>query len=433
VKILIPLYKWPSVEAEERIKGKAYFDVGIQAKVEQIVEDVQENGDKALLRYTRIFDGCALKKEDLRVSSIEIEEAYEKVTDEFLLYLRQAKEKISNFHYLQKQKDWFSQDETGSCVGQIYRPLQRVGIYVPGGTASYPSTVLMTALPAMVAGVPEIVMVTPPGKDGTLPVATLVAAKEAGVTEIYRLGGAQAIAALAYGTASIPAVDKIVGPGNIFVALAKKIVYGIVGIDMLAGPSEILLIGDGSVKAEYAAADLLSQAEHDQRSRAILVTNNQVWATEIMAILEKQLSQLPRQEIARVSLQEFGAVVLTKSLEEAFAVANFAAPEHLELLLADPWPYLAQVKHAGAVFLGPYTPEPLGDYWAGPSHVLPTGGTARYASPLTVDDFCKRSSIISYSALGMQRAVEPIRYLASVEGLTAHGQALSIRTKEEES
>ncbi|MGI6588329.1 MAG: histidinol dehydrogenase [Peptococcia bacterium] len=430
---MIPLYKWPSKEAKERIKGKAYFDIGIQAKVEQIVEDVAENGDKALLRYTRIFDGCVLKKEDLRVSSAEIEEAYEKVTDDFLRYLRQAKEKISSFHYLQKQKDWFSQDETGSYVGQIYRPLQRVGIYVPGGTASYPSTVLMTALPAMVAGVSEIVMVTPPGKDGAIPAATLVAAKEAGVTEIYRVGGAQAIAALAYGTKSIPAVDKIVGPGNIFVALAKKIVYGTVGIDMLAGPSEILIVGDGSVQAEYAAADLLSQAEHDQRSRAILVTNNQVWAAEIMTILEKQLSQLPRQEIARVSLREFGAVILTKSLEEAFAVANFASPEHLELLLADPWPYLAKVKYAGAVFLGPYTPEPLGDYWAGPSHVLPTGGTARYASPLTVDDFCKRSSIISYSALGMQKAVEPIQYLASVEGLTAHGQALSIRTKGEKS
>ncbi|MDD2432363.1 MAG: histidinol dehydrogenase [Clostridia bacterium] len=430
---MIPTYKWPSREAEERIKGQAYWDISMQTNVEQIVEDVQENGDKALLRYTRLFDSCTLKQENLRVSEVEIEAAYEQVTAEFLSYLRQAKEKISHFHYLQKPKDWFDQDKTGSCVGQIYRPLERVGLYVPGGTASYPSTVLMTALPARVAGVPEIVMVTPPGKDGTLPVATLVAAKEAGVTEIYRVGGAQAIAALAYGTKSIPAVDKIVGPGNIFVTLAKKIVYGVVGIDLLAGPSEVLLIGDGSVRAEYAAADLLAQAEHDQRSRAILVTNNQAWATEVRVILEEQLLKLPRREIAEVALREFGAVILTQSLEEAFAVANFVAPEHLELLLADPYPYLAQVKHAGAIFLGPYTPESLGDYWAGPSHVLPTGGTARYASPLTVADFYKCSSIIGYSALGMQQAGEPIQYLAQVEGLTAHGQALSIRTKEEKS
>jgi len=427
---LIPLYKWPSPEAQDRIKGKAYFDAEIQAKVEEIVEDVQENGDTALLRYTRLFDGCSLKKEELRVNPAEIEDAYTKVEVEFLSYLRQAKEKISNFHRLQKQKDWFYQDETGSCTGQIYRPLQRVGVYVPGGTASYPSTVLMTVLPALVAGVPEIVMVTPPGERGVLPAATLVAAKEAGVTEIYRVGGAQAIAALAYGTASIPAVDKIVGPGNIFVTLAKKVVYGVVGIDMLAGPSEILIIGDGSVQAEYAAADLLSQAEHDQRARAILVTNNPEWAAEVRGVLEKRLAEMSRQEIARVALREFGAIVLTASLAEAFTVANCAAPEHLELLLADPWPYLAQVKHAGAVFLGPYTPEPLGDYWAGPSHVLPTGGTARYASPLTVDDFYKRSSLLSYSSLGLRTAAEPVEYLASVEGLTAHGQALSVRIKE---
>ncbi|NLO75552.1 MAG: histidinol dehydrogenase [Clostridia bacterium] len=429
---MIPLYKWPSTEAQERIKSKAYIDAGIQAKVAQIVEDVQENGDKALLCYTLIFDGCSLKKADLRVSEEEIEEAYQQVDADFLSYLRQAKENIFNFHLRQKRQDWLCEDETtGSYTGQIFRPLQRVGIYVPGGKASYPSTVLMTVLPAMVAGVPEIVMVTPPGKEGIIPPATLVAAKEAGATEIYRVGGAQAIAALAYGTDSIAAVDKIVGPGNIFVALAKKIVYGVVGIDMIAGPSEILIIGDGSVKAEYAAADLLSQAEHDQRARAILVTNNSLWAEEVRTALEQQLSALPRQEIARVSLKEFGAVIITESLEEAFAIANDVAPEHLELLLSEPQSYLEQVRNAGAIFLGPYTPESLGDYWAGPSHVLPTGGTARYASPLSVEDFCKRSSILNYSLAGLRFAIEPIEYLASIEGLFAHGQALSIRDKGE--
>ena len=428
---MIPLYKWPSTEAQKRIKGKAYIDAGIQVKVSQIVEDVQDNGDRALLRYTHIFDGCSMKKEDLRVSEAEIEAAYKEVDADFLRYLCQAKENICNFHLRQKREDWLCEDETGSYTGQIFRPLQRVGIYVPGGKASYPSTVLMTALPAKVAGVSEIVMVTPPGKEGTIPPATLVAAKEAGVTEIYRVGGAQAIAALAYGTVSIAAVDKIVGPGNIFVALAKKIVYGVVGIDMIAGPSEILIIGDGSVKAKYAAADLLSQAEHDQRARAILVTNNQIWAEEVRESLEQQLLELPRQEIARVSLKEFGAVIITENLEEAFTVANYVAPEHLEILLSEPHSYLEQVRNAGAIFLGPYTPEPLGDYWAGPSHVLPTGGTARYASPLSVDEFCKRSSILSYSLRGMRSAAEPVEYLASIEGLSAHGQALSIRDKEE--
>ncbi|MDD2402472.1 MAG: histidinol dehydrogenase [Clostridia bacterium] len=427
---MIPLYEWPSFEARERIKGKSYFDDKIRVRVEEIVQDVKENGDGALLRYTRDFDGCLLKKEELKVGIEEIDEAYEKVGTEFIRFLRQAKENIYNFHLMQKQKDWFNQDKTGSITGQIYRPLHRVGLYVPGGTASYPSTVLMTALPAMVAGVAEVVMVTPPGKDKNLPATTLVAAKEAGVKEIYRVGGAQAIAALAYGTDTILPVDKIVGPGNIYVTLAKKTVFGKVGIDMLAGPSEILIIGDGTVEAQYAAADLLSQAEHDIRARAILVTNNCSWAFEVMECLKKQLAELPRQDIAKASLQQFGAVVLVSSIEEAFEVANYVAPEHLELLIADPWSYLAQVEHAGAVFLGKYTPEPLGDYWAGPSHVLPTGGTARYASPLTVDDFCKRSSIISYSSQGMERAAKPVEYLAQKEGLIAHGQALAIRMKE---
>ena len=428
---MIPVYQWPSQEAQERIRGKAYFDEEIRARVEQIVQDVRANGDEALLRYTQSLDGCLLQAQDLRVSETEIDDAMSKAEPDFLRYLGQAKERIGSFHSKQKQQSWFSQDETGSITGQLYRPMRRVGIYVPGGTASYPSTVLMTALPAKAAGVTEIVMVTPPGKDGKIPAATLAAAKAAGVTEIYRIGGAQAIAALAYGTATIPAVEKIVGPGNIYVALAKKAVYGTVGIDMLAGPSEILIIGDGSIKPEYAAADLLSQAEHDRRARAILLTPDSFWAGEVIKALSKQLALLPRQEIAAASLRDFGAVIVTANLEEAFAAANSAAPEHLELLLADPWPALAKVENAGAVFLGAHSPEPLGDYWAGPSHVLPTGGTARYASPLTVEDFIKRSSIIGFSVEGMKKAAESVKYLALAEGLAAHEQALAVRIKEE--
>ncbi len=426
---MIPVYQWPSAEAQDRIRGKAYDDEEIRVTVEKIVRDVRENGDEALLRYTQALDGCVLQAPQMRVSETEIEEAMQQVEPDLLANLQHAKENIASFHSRQKQQSWFSQDETGSVTGQLYRPLRRVGIYVPGGTASYPSTVLMTAIPAKVAGVREIVMVTPPGQDGVVPAATLAAARVAGVTEIYRLGGAQAVAALAYGTATIPAVDKIVGPGNIYVALAKKAVFGVVGIDMLAGPSEILIIGDGSIAPEYAAADLLSQAEHDRRARAFLLTPDTAWANQVLQALGEQLSALPRQGIAAAALQNYGAVIITADLAEAFAAANAVAPEHLELLLADPWSALAKVENAGAVFLGPYSPEPLGDYWAGPSHVLPTGGTARYASPLTVEDFSKRTSIISFSGAGMEKAAQSVRYLATAEGLAAHGQALAVRLK----
>ncbi|QNB47679.1 histidinol dehydrogenase [Thermanaerosceptrum fracticalcis] len=428
---MLPIYRWPEKKAAERIKPAALEDLSVQAQVAEILSEVVKNGDEAILRYTERFDGCRLTKDSLRVREEEIQEAYDKVDTQFLHSLRQAKENIISFHTLQKQKDWFVQDERGSLVGQVYRPLERVGIYVPGGTANYPSSVLMTSLPAVVAGVPEIVMVTPPGKDGGIPAPTLVAAHEAGVGEIYRVGGAQAVAALAYGTESIRPVDKIVGPGNIYVTMAKKLVYGQVGIDMLAGPSEILLIGDGSVAPAYAAADLLSQAEHDKRARAFLVTNDGNWASKVREEVEKQLTSLPRENVAREALTSFGAIILVEDLEEAFAVSNFIAPEHLELLLADPWPHLAKIKHAGAVFLGPYSPEPLGDYWAGPSHVLPTGGTARYASPLGVEDFCKRSSIISYTAKGFTMAARSIMHLAEIEGLTAHGRAIGVRLEED--
>ena len=428
---MLPIYHWPEKGAIERIKPAVMEDLNIQAQVAEIVREVVKKGDESLLRYTELFDGCRLTRESIRVREEEILEAYAKVDDQFLHSLRQAKENIVNFHTLQKQKDWFAQDERGSLVGQVYRPINRVGLYVPGGTANYPSSVLMTSLPAVVAGVPEIVMVTPPGKDGSIPAPTLVAAKEAGVGEIYRVGGAQAVAALAYGTESIRPVDKIVGPGNIYVTMAKKLVYGQVGIDMLAGPSEILVIGDGSVSPAYAAADLLSQAEHDKRARAFLVTHDGNWARKVQEEVEKQLNLLPRRNVAREALASYGAIILVKDLEEAFAVSNFIAPEHLELLLSDPWASLSRIKHAGAVFLGPYSPEPLGDYWAGPSHVLPTGGTARYASPLGVEDFCKRSSIIGYTGKGFTMAARSIMHLAEMEGLTAHGRAIGIRLEEE--
>lgn len=426
---MIPVYEWPSVEALKRIAPVSIEERELLKDVEKIVSDVKIRGNQAVFEYTLRFDGCMLNEDTIRVSPEEIKEAYSLVSAEFLTALKKSRENILSFHQLQKQKDWFSQDENGSITGQIYRPLQRVGLYVPGGTANYPSSVLMTCLPAVVAGVKEIVMVTPPSQEGRIPPATLVAAYEAGVGEIYKIGGAQAVAALAYGTSSILPVDKIVGPGNIFVTLAKKLVFGIVGIDMLAGPSEILIIGDGSVEAGYAAADLLSQAEHDPRARAILLTDNQKWATEVASAVTKQLSQLPREEIARKSLENFGAVIVTKNLEEAFKIANKVAPEHLELLIKDPWPELIKIEHAGAVFMGPYSPEPLGDYWAGPNHVLPTGGSARFTSPLTVDDFCKRSSIIQYTQLGLTKAANEIQTLAATEKLTAHGAAVAIRVK----
>ncbi len=424
---MIPLYSWPSQEALNKIRPRDCNDDVLREQVAAIVQDVKLRGDQALLEYTAAFDGCSLTPETLRVGGEELALAYQKVGEPFLRALREAKKNILQFHQRQKRQDWFTQDGNGSLVGQVYRPLDRVGIYVPGGTASYPSSVLMTALPAVVAGVPEIVMVTPAGKEGSVPAATLAAAGEAGVTEIYRIGGAQAIAALAFGTQMIRRVDKIVGPGNIYVTLAKKMVFGTVGIDMLAGPSEILIIGDGTADAAFAAADLLSQAEHDSRARAILVTCNKAWADEVCAQLEKQIVRLPRQTMAAEALEKNGAVVLVKDLEEAFEVANLMAPEHLELLLASPLDNLIKVRHAGAVFLGPYSPEPVGDYWAGPNHVLPTGGAARYASPLTVDDYCKRSSIIQYTRPGLEQAEGSIRLLTETEGLTAHGAAVAAR------
>lgn len=424
---MIPLFEWPSPEARERVSHQSFRDEEASRKTEIIVKDVQERGDTALLEYTAALDGCALTPEILRVTPEEIKAAYSEISPEFLSALREAKENIRGFHELQKRQDWFRQDETGSVTGQIFRPLSRVGAYVPGGTANYPSSVLMTCLPAAVAGVPEIVVVTPPDQSGRLPAATLVAAAEAGVSEIYKIGGAQAVAALAYGTETIRAVDKIVGPGNIYVTLAKKFIYGAAGIDMLAGPSEVLVIGDGSVSAELAAADLLTQAEHDKRARAFLITPAREWAQEVIDAVKEQLHDLPRQSIAGDALAMNGAVIVVKDMDEAFAVSNQIAPEHLSLLLAEPWPHLARVRNAGSIFMGAYTPESLGDYWAGPNHVLPTGGAARYASPLSVDDFCKKSSITNYTKAGLQKARPGLREFARTEKLWAHGLAADKR------
>ncbi|PKM90667.1 MAG: histidinol dehydrogenase [Firmicutes bacterium HGW-Firmicutes-12] len=424
---MIPIYSWPSAEAQARISHQAFNDKELWKQVEKIVRAVEDKGDQALLEYTAALDGCTLDKESLKVKEEEIKQAYNLVSPEFLVALRQAKSNIQKFHKLQKPKDWFDQDKTGSIVGQIYKAINRVGLYVPGGTANYPSSVLMTCLPAVVAGVPEIVMATPPDINGTLPPATLVAAAEAGVHEIYKIGGAQAVAALAYGTDTIPAVDKIVGPGNIYVTLAKKMVFGVVGIDMLAGPSEILVIGDGSISPVFAAADLLSQAEHDRRARAFLVTPNKSWAEQVMTALKEQLKELPRYSIAEDSLTNSSAIIIVKDIEEAFDVVNLVAPEHLSLMFSEPWPYLAKIKNAGSIFMGPYSPESLGDYWAGPNHVLPTGGAARYASPLSVDDFYKRSSIINYTQDGLVSASEKICTLAETEKLIGHGLAVSKR------
>lgn len=430
MKTVLPIIRTSEPEAQRRLANLPFEEDSLWEQVAAIVAEVRAKGDEALLEYTARFDGCALREDQLLVNPEEIAEAYQQVDDEFIQAIRKAGANIQSFHEKQKQQDWISQDETGSLVGQVFRPMDRVGIYVPGGTANYPSSVLMTALPAKVAGVAEIVMVTPPSEDGKIPEATLVAAREAGVTEIYRIGGAQAIAALAYGTSTIKRVDKIVGPGNIYVTLAKKMVYGTVGIDMLAGPSEILIVGDGSVKAEFAAANLLSQAEHDSKARAILLTPSESYAQEVASEVDRQLAQLPRKEIAAKALTDQGAIIIVEDLIEAFQLANQVAPEHLELLVQEPLAHLSKVKHAGAIFLGPYSPEPLGDYWAGPNHVLPTAGTARYNSPLNVADFCKCSSLIAYTEQGLRQAGAEIQVLTKWESLTAHGQAIAVRMED---
>ncbi|RKP49794.1 histidinol dehydrogenase [Cohnella endophytica] len=399
------------------------------AAVKEIVEAVRLEGDAALLRYTAAFDKTELTPDRLRVTAEEIQGAYSHVEPDFLDALRQAAANIKAFHEKQKRGTWVDVQPDGTMLGMVLRPLKRVGLYVPGGKAAYPSSVLMNVIPAKVAGVPEIVMVTPPstgGKEGIDPYI-LVAAAEAGVTEMYRVGGAQAVAALAYGTASIPAVDKICGPGNIYVALAKRAVYGAVDIDSIAGPSEIVVLADDSADPRYIAADMLSQAEHDEMASAVLVTPSQALADAVAAELERQVATLPRVEIARSSLEQHGAIIVVDSLDEGLDVVNKLAPEHLEVMTEDPLELLGRIETAGAIFLGPYSSEPVGDYFAGPNHILPTNGTARFSSPLNVDDFLKKSSLIRYSKNALFRDAAGIATLARHEGLEAHARAVEIR------
>jgi len=399
------------------------------AAVAEIVAAVRREGDEALLRYTERLDKVKLRPEQLRVTREEIEAAYGKVEPAFLAALRQAAANIAAFHEKQKRSSWVDVRPDGTMLGMMVRPLRRVGLYVPGGKAAYPSSVLMNVLPAKAAGVPEIALVTPPatgGREGIDPYI-LVAAAEAGVTEMYRVGGAQAIAALAYGTASIPAVDKICGPGNIYVALAKRAVFGAVAIDSIAGPSEIVVLADDTADPRLVAADMLSQAEHDEMASAVLVTPSQALAQAVAAELERQVPALPRREIAAASLERYGAILTVADMAEGVAVVNKLAPEHLEVIASDPMALLGGIENAGAVFLGPYSTEPVGDYFAGPNHILPTNGTARFSSPLNVDDFLKKSSLIRYSREALRRDTAGIATLARHEGLEAHARAVEIR------
>lgn len=407
---------------------KSYGDDQLlEQNVAEILSTIKAQGDAGLYALTEKFDGVDLRSSGLRVREEELAKAYTLVDKKFLDAIRLAKENIATYHEKQKRSSWFDPKEDGSVLGQLLLPLKRVGIYVPGGTAAYPSSVLMNAVPAVVAGVEEIIMVSPPRKDGTLLPEVLVAAAEAGVTEIYKVGGAQAIAALAFGTEEIAPVDKITGPGNIYVTLAKKQVFGTVDIDMLAGPSEILILADESAKPEELAADLLSQAEHDRLASSILVSPDRELLEETVAEVERQLKELPRQELARASWETYGAAILVKDLEEGMALANQIAPEHFELVVKEPYGWLGKVRNAGAVFLGRFSPEPVGDYFAGPNHVLPTGGTARFYSPLNVDTFTKKISVISYSEKALQRDGEYIAHLARKEGLEAHARAVEAR------
>ena len=395
--------------------------------VAEILERIKEEKDIALFDYTKKFDKAELTKETIRVTEEEIKEAYEKLPADVLDVIKKAATNIRVYHEKQKQYSWFDSDPSGIMLGQKVTAIGAVGVYVPGGKAAYPSSVLMNVIPAKVAGVERIAMVTPPGADGKIYEGTLVAANEAGVTEIYKVGGAQAIGALAFGTESIPKVDKIVGPGNIYVALAKKAVYGHVSIDAIAGPSEILVLADETANPTYVAADLLSQAEHDELASAILVTTSRELAEQVEKEVERFVNQLSRKAILEKSLDNYGYLLVADSMQDAIDVVNEIASEHLEIITKDPFQTMTKVKNAGAIFLGEYASEPLGDYFAGPNHVLPTNGTAKFFSPLSVDDFIKKSSIISYSREALEPIHEDIIRFAKAEGLTAHANSIAVR------
>lgn len=399
----------------------------VEESVNEIIRAVKYGGDEQLCIITARFDGIKLEPHQIPITNDEIQAAYEQVNDDFLSALRFAAQNISRFHKRQLRNTWIDPHPDGTLLGQMISPLKRVGIYVPGGKASYPSSVLMNALPAVVAGVKEIVMVTPPDRNGSINTYTLVAAAEAGVTEIYRIGGAQAIAALAFGTQTINQVDKIVGPGNIYVTAAKRQVFGSVDIDMLAGPSEVLIVADESARPEFVAADMLAQAEHDEMASAILVTPIPELAKDVQHELNKQLEKLTRRDIAEKSINEKGAIIITQTLTEAMEIANSFAPEHLELLVDNPYIWLGKLNNAGAIFLGHYSPEPVGDYIAGPNHVLPTGGTARFFSPLNIDTFMKKTSLINYSPEAVSLHGKHAVVLANMEGLDAHAASVKIR------
>ena len=403
-----------------------------EASVKEILDKVKEEKDAAVFAYTAKFDGAELTADTIEVTDAEIEKAYAQVDDTLLTVIRKAKDNIESYHAKQRQNSWFDSKPDGTILGQKITPLHRVGVYVPGGKAVYPSSVLMNVMPAKVAGVDEIIMVRRPGKNGKVSPNTLVAAKEAGVDKIYKVGGAQAIAALAYGTESIPKVDKIVGPGNIYVALAKKAVYGHVSIDSIAGPSEILVVADETANPRYVAADLLSQAEHDELASAILVTTSEKLAHEVSDQVDGFLKELSRAEIISKSLDNYGYILLADTMEDVIDVANEIASEHLEIQTKNPFEVMTKIRNAGAIFIGEYASEPLGDYFAGPNHILPTNGTAKFFSPLSVDDFIKKSSIISYSREALQKVHKDIESFAKAEQLTAHANSIHVRFEEED-
>ena len=428
---MLKILKTTDVEIESelnKVLNRSSFDNEAQVEaVAEIWDNVKTKGDQAIFEYTARFDQVDLKDKGLEVQAEEIEAAYKEVDDKFLKAIRVSIKNVSEFHSKQLQESWMDIKEDGVILGQKFEPLEKVGIYVPGGSAPLVSSVVMNGAPAKVAGVKEIIMVTPPSKDGGINPYTLVTAAEVGVDRIYKVGGAQAIAGLALGTETMTKVDKIVGPGNIYVTLAKKMAFGYVDIDMLAGPSEVLVLADESANPRFVAADLLSQAEHDPMASSILVTTSSVLAKEVNLELEKQLAKLSRQDICKESLENYGAILVAQDLEEAIDLTNQFAPEHLEVKIDDPFAILGKLKNAGAIFMGEYAAEPIGDYIAGPNHVLPTGGSARFYSPLNIDDFRKKSSIIYYTKAGLEKVKDDAVRIAEVEGLDAHANSIKVR------
>ena len=425
---MIPIYRYGEVASEE-IFARPEPMAKVEAVVAEIIDTVKKDGDNALFAYCEQFDHAKLQS--LEVSQGEMEEALSQVSPEFVQILERAADNIRKFHSRQVRNGFTIKEENGVIIGQKIIPVDKAGLYVPGGTAAYPSTVLMDSIPAKIAGCKEVVMVTPPNREGKVPPGILVAAKVAGIDKIFKIGGAQAIAALAFGTQTVPKVDKIVGPGNAYVAEAKKQVFGKVSIDMIAGPSEILIVSDEKSNPRFLAADLLSQAEHDKMASAVLVTQSMELACAVQRELEEQIPLLERKEIARVSIDQYGKIIVCESLTQAIEIANEIAPEHLELCVDDPFEYLDSIRHAGSVFLGRNCPEALGDYFAGPNHTLPTSGSAKFSSPLSVDDFIKKTQFTYYSKQALQKVAEDVAYFANVEGLTAHAKSALIRLEED--